>query len=243
MNTTGEHSDRGLRRAARDIIALTEPLFDALEALAEACRRDVDLTLARPFDDVASWAALAPAAERVLVTHQLATGVGAAVIGEESMDGTASMAWWIRRDGHVSRKRHVTNPQSDSFYDVRHLRWFRVPMTTGRPALFGPYVDSWGTDDITLTAAIALVVDDRRVGVVAADLDTRRYLDLAEGVLRETEVSALLDDEDRVVVSSDPSIDTGSRIASLGHDVTGRETIDELNWSLARLDDQSPKRS
>lgn len=243
MNTTGEHSDRGLRRAARDIIALTEPLFDALEELAEACRRDVDLTLARPFDDVASWESLEPAAERVLLTHHLATGVGAAVVGEESVDGTASMAWWIRRDGQVSRKRHVMNPQSDSFYDVRHLRWFRVPMTTGRPALFGPYVDSWGTDDITLTAAIALLVDDRRVGVAAADLDTRRYLDLAEGVLREAGVSALLDDEDRVVVSSDPSIDTGTRIASLGREVTGRETIDELNWSLARLGDQPPNRS
>ncbi|WP_121792890.1 cache domain-containing protein [Aeromicrobium phragmitis] len=243
MNTTGEHSDRGLRRAARDIITLTEPLFDALAELAEACRRDVDLTLPRPFDDEASWSAFAPAADHVLRTHVLATGVGAAVIGEESADGTASMAWWIRRDGHVSRKRHVMNPQSDSFYDVRHLRWFRVPMATGRPALFGPYVDSWGTDDITLTAAVALIVDDRRVGVVAADLDTRQYLDLAEAVLRETGVSALLDDEDRVVVSSDPSIDTGSRIASLGQAVTGRETIDELNWSLARLGGQSANRS
>ncbi|HJB63248.1 MAG TPA: hypothetical protein H9769_06045, partial [Candidatus Microbacterium pullistercoris] len=105
----------------------------------------------------------------LLDAEQLMVGVGAAW-GDD--DASSGMLWWRADAGEVSRKIHVANPSSDSYYDVEHTQWHDHALRAGGGlVVVGPYVDAWGTDDHALTPARAVFDGDNTLGVVAIDLD------------------------------------------------------------------------
>lgn len=81
--------------------------------------------------------------------------------------------------------------------------------STVQPFISAPYVDSWGTDRLTITAAVPVMMPSGFVGVIAADLDPARYLEPVERVLLECDDMALVDAEGRVILSSIPVLATG----------------------------------
>ncbi|MFF5988479.1 cache domain-containing protein [Prauserella flavalba] len=150
------------------------------------------------------------------------------------------MAWWVRRDGVVREKRHTLNPESDAFYDYRHAAWFDIPRTAGARAVVGPYIDSWGTDDFTITASAPVVVDDEFIGVVAADLAVRQMEIAISRQLRAIDAPAVLvNSEDRVVASGVPELTTGLRLSPRAGGETRRSELARhdaaYGWSVVLL--------
>lgn len=230
---------RLLARATRQILALTQPVFDQLTQLERSVGSfDVDVWAGTP-RPLAAWPQLELSVAHALEAVDLMTGAGFAVAS--ASDGGArrsAMAWWIRHDGIVREKQHVLNPSSDSYYDFTQSRWFRLPTTAGQPVLMAPYVDSWGTDDVTMTASQAVRADGETVAVVAADLDVHFYVDKVEHILASAFATALLDSEDRVIASTAPDIESGTRLAAAGQrDIVVRVAIESLGWSVVALGD------
>ena len=235
---TARRDDEGLAAAAAAVVQLTAPVFDDLGALGEAAGQRVDLRRESALSGPDDWDALEPLVSSLLRERDLASGAGLAVQPAAGTAGAAvpAMAWWVVRDGAVRPKQHVLNPRSDSFYDVTQARWFRVPLANGVRTLLAPYVDSWGTDDVTMTAAVPLTVEGAVVGVVAADLDVRAYLDQVEGIIAAAGATAVLDEDDRVIVATHPRLEAGTRLLATDiGPVRGRAAIAEFDWAVVRL--------
>jgi hypothetical protein len=150
-----------------------------------------------------------------------------------------SMLWWVVRNDVVIEKRHDLNPTSDAFYDFPDAEWFSAPMHTGGPALAGPYIDAWGTDDLTFTAALPLREGNRRLGVIALDVGVPRFLGDLTDVLDRLGLPAVLTNADgRVVVSTVPELSTGLRMTPRSSPTSAapaageRHDLGRYGWSL-----------
>lgn len=230
--------DAALDTAAAAVVRLTAPVFADLAELGRVAGRRVDLRRQPPLTAPDDWDALEPLVGSLLRKRELATGAGLAVQPASGTGGDVvpAMAWWVVRDGEVRAKQHVLNPRSDSFYDVTQARWFRVPFASGERTLLAPYVDSWGTDDVTMTAAVPLELDGAVVGVLAADLDVRAYLDQVEQIIAAAGATALLDEDDRVIVATHPRLEAGTRLLATDiGPVRGRAAVAEFDWAVVRL--------
>lgn len=135
-------------------------------------------------------------------------------------DAEWHLAWWLSelnsfglgaRRGHVRRLDAIEDPSSDAFRDYTALEWWRVPLSTGRRHLTGPYVDYLCTDEYTITLTVPVHADDRMIGVVGADLYVdeieRRQLPLLRSLDRE---ATLVNASGRVLASTDGDRAPGS---------------------------------
>ncbi|GAB3596538.1 cache domain-containing protein [Angustibacter peucedani] len=130
------------------------------------------------------------------------------------------LEWWTTdRDvpaPTVERLQVQTDPRADDFRDYTALAWFAGPRDDGMAHLTGPYVDYLCTDEYTLTFTQPVLVDDRFVGVVGADLHVRG---LEASVLptmeRLTTPSTLVSATGRVVTSSGTGWVTGDLVREL----------------------------
>jgi len=228
---------RALEHAASSIVALTAPVFEHLHRIADTASRlqldEATATGVIPYPNVDLLEQAAVAAIRGV---KLITGAGMAAISEQHLN-VGVMNWWILRGSDVVSKRHVLNPRSDSYYDFSHSRWFQVPAESGRPTLIAPYVDSWGTDDLTITAAIPSPNSAAGITtIVAADLDVRAYIQQVEELIWPARPAALIDSEQRAVASTVPEIETGVRLSSTDiWAVEDRIDLVDLGWSLVLL--------
>jgi hypothetical protein len=218
---TSSRSDSGptdvaFEEVAERVRALSDDTFAALDRLDGEARETLDLTSGAVLDDFASWAPLQPVVADLLAGHDQLTGCGLAVAGRDSAAASRpSMAWWVRTQDGIAPKRHVFNPRADSFYDVRQSPWFALPVRSGRRVLLGPYVDSWGTDDLTMTACSPVLIGADVVAVVAADLDAHAYVTEVETLLEALGTPvALVDTEERVIAARRHQVETGVRLAA-----------------------------
>ena len=226
-------------RCGASVLELTEGVFAELVRLARPWSPSSTCRPGRRSSSTRYWKAVEPPCPLCCAREPLLTGAGLAVwpAGRPTPPRSSGpSAWWVLRDGEVRRKQHVLNPRSDSFYEVTEARWFRVPHRTGQPALLSPYVDSWGTDDVTMTAAVPLSPGRDVLGVVAADLDVRVLPGGPREILVAADATAVLDEDDRVIASTWPRLEVGVRLAATGIDgVRERVEIVEFGWSLVRL--------
>ncbi|MGB3486160.1 MAG: hypothetical protein WBB07_28565 [Mycobacterium sp.] len=168
-------------------------------------------------------------------------GAGYAVDCTDSARPPA-MVWWVERGGVVAERSHSSDPDSESFYDYAALRWFRNPRDSGDPTLSGPFIDTWGSDDYTVTVSVPVPGLSALRGVVAADVDVRRFIDsLAADLVRMPFPLALVNESDRVVVSTVPSLSTGLPItprsarAKSETVVQQRFNVSNYGWSVVVL--------
>jgi hypothetical protein len=222
-----------MEQRAQRIVDVTDRLFTDLERLADATAP----LLAGATDAEALAAVAEPLVAEHLAEHELSIGAGMATAPEAGGLGPlGTMVWWRRDDGAVRRKQHVDNPESDSYYDFAHSRWFRTAVETRQRTLIAPFVDSWGTDDLTMVAAVPVVVGDAVLGVVAADLVVRTWLAAVDELLDPMCRELLLDAEDRVVASSDPTVELSVRLRALGEArVERRVPVGASGWTLVHL--------
>ncbi|WP_449276964.1 cache domain-containing protein [Leucobacter sp. GX24907] len=105
---------------------------------------------------------------------------------------------------------HNLDPMSDTFYDYSELDWL-APFQRDFSHVQGPYIDLGGTNKFTITASLPVQVDEQFIGKLGVDVGLEAYerslvplLDRAPGSL------AILNAENRVVVSNDAARPTGS---------------------------------
>lgn len=223
--------------AAASISGLTQPIFAHLGLWAsEVAQLNLAGALAEGHLDHAELARLEAEAVRIIRSADLVTGAGMAT-ASASPSGRGLMHWWILRDDEVVTKRHVFNPQSDSYYDFSNSRWFRMPVQRSAATLIAPYVDSWGTDDLTITASFPVEIrGSDSPTVVAVDLNARAYVEAAEQMLRSVAPAVLIDGEGRAVASTQPDIETGVRLAALkSWQPVHAADVSQVGWAVTQI--------
>jgi len=135
-------------------------------------------------------------------------------------DAPWHLAWWLgeRNTFEVSAEQPqirslltVDDPEADGFRDYTSLEWWRIPVTTGRMHITGPYVDYLCTDDYTMTMTLPVSADERLLGVVGADqyvTDIER--ELLPLMLETGHALTLTNAHGRVVLSTDFTLPTGT---------------------------------
>ena len=175
------------------------------------------------------------------------TGMGFIGEPENGFPTELSILWWIREHDEMRRKKHVLNPASDSYYDYNTSEWFGTPRSTGKPFITAPYVDSWGTDQLTLTAVIPLNLRGTFIGVIAADLDPALFLRPIERLLLNTDRLTLVDSENRVILSSIPVLTSGISaepyLSQTNGSQVSRAISHTTNWAAIDLPNEATKGS
>jgi hypothetical protein len=210
-----------------DCVAVIDDTFEAVFASIDGWRSRIESVVSA--DEGAIGVAEVDELVESLVVPRL-SAEGALVIGAGFVaspgfirDAPWHLAWWL---GHANtfgvtgpalpelrRLIAVEDEHSEAFRDYTTLEWWRVPSTTRRRHITGPYVDYLCTDDYTLTLTSPAFYDGAMIGVVGADLYVndieRTLLPAVRGVGERT---ALVNASGRVVVATDSSRPTGSLI-------------------------------
>lgn len=150
----------------------------------------------------------------LLDRDQLAVGLGLVVAPRAGRP--LRLEWWqVDPDGGRLRALEPDlRPTSMGYYDYTATAWFDVPRRTGERHVVGPYVDVHGTGRYLLTLTEPVVVDGEFVGVAGADVPVRRFESHLLQVLgRAPGGFVLLNDEDRVVLSTAPHLLVGELVA------------------------------
>lgn len=129
-------------------------------------------------------------------------GLGYAAAPEVMLDEPLYLLWWQRRGDQIGRLRLNLDPRHVDVYDYQTMDWFRLARDENRRVAFGPYVDYSGSDEVTITVSLPVVVDGAFVGVVGADLAyaevERRWIE----VLRSSAIDGVLVNSERRVVTT-----------------------------------------
>ncbi|MGY1672625.1 cache domain-containing protein [Geodermatophilus sp. SYSU D00710] len=137
---------------------------------------------------------------------QLAVGLGLVVAPRPERGLPLRLEWW-QADPDGGRLRSLEpdlRPTSLGYYDYTAAAWFDVPRRTGRRHVVGPYVDVHGTGRYLLTLTEPVVVDGEFAGVAGADVPVGRFESHLLQRLGPGAPFLLLNDEDRVVLSTAP---------------------------------------
>ena len=183
-----------------------------------------------------------------LLTVPDTAAVGAGYAGEIPSKGKSrpTMVWWVRSsDGGIAQRSHNVNPAADNFYNYVALKWYASAKSAGSKVVTGPFIDMWGSDDFTVTVSIPMRSRVGLDGVLAADVDVRRLLKDLSRVLRRTQLPlAVVNETERVVVSSVPTLSTGLLLTPRAQRdratplVIQRVRIPGYNWYVCLLKPQ-----
>ena len=163
---------------------------------------------------------------RLTEPEPLLVGAGLIADGEIVRGRDVHFAWWLGpldanpvlgSTTEPTRLDLTTRGYTEYLRDFRALEWYRIPATTRHAHVTGPYVDHLCTCDYILTltmpvhAADAATNDEpRMVGVIGADVAVRRLERELLAVFLEVDVPlALVNDEGRVVLSTEPTLQVG----------------------------------
>ena len=213
-----------LTSAVDDCVDAVSATFDSVFAHIERWRREVERLVrhARGRVGVAEVDELMGSLVLPELSRLNAVVIGAGFVAAPGFieDAQWHLAWWLGHantfglgsaDPTIRRLEAEEDPESESFRDYTTLEWWRTPARTLAPHITGPYVDYLCTDDYTLTLTAPVIVDDRMIGVVGADLyvnDIERML--LPRVRAISGPATVVNASGRVVVSTDPHRPTGS---------------------------------
>lgn len=156
-------------------------------------------------------------------------GAGFIADGEVVRGRGVHFAWWLGplEDNPVlgstdgpTRLDLSTRGYTEYLRDFRALEWYRIPATTRQTHVTGPYVDHLCTCDyiLTLTMPVHDAGGERMVGVIGADIAVRTLERALLGAFLDVdEPLALVNDQGRIVLSTEPALQVG-QLASAGAD-------------------------
>lgn len=147
---------------------------------------------------------------------QLAVGLGLVVAPRPERGLPLRLEWWQADPdgGRVRALEPDLRPDSLAYYDYTAAEWFAVPRRTGRRHVVGPYVDVHGTGRYLLTLTEPVVVDGEFAGVAGADVPVRRFESRLLRRLGPDAPVLLVNDEDRVVLSTVPRWPVGTLVSA-----------------------------
>lgn len=162
--------------------------------------------------------------------------IGAGFVGR-SADTAAEplhFAWWLGptsanpllpESTTPSRLDVATRSYTDYLSDFTSLEWYRVPESTRRAHVTGPYVDYLCICDYILTVTMPVQAGGTMIGVVGADIYVRRLEKaVLPAMLALRRDAALLNEAGRVVVSTDLALPVGGILAPEGDGIRRRTT-------------------
>lgn len=189
---------------AREISDFYEALFVDLEDLRTQL---LEVFASGPVDSATANQIVHPIAQRLLDRGLLGGGYVAA--RGALTDHALYLAWW------QGERQQLLGQSDDSVsgdpLDYTRKEWFRVPEATGERHVTGPYVDYVCTDEYVVTSSLPVLVGDRMLGIVGADMLVETLEDRLAPRLRGTGIS-LVSAAGRVIVSDDHRLAPGSLV-------------------------------
>lgn len=135
---------------------------------------------------------------------------GAGFCGSDALVSEGNpLAWWQGPDRQLLAS--STFGPGQAAIDLERLEWYRVPRHTRELHVAGPFVDYLCSNEITLTSTLPLFVGDEFYGVACADVLVSSVEDLLLPSIGSVAGAALVNMNGRVVVSTDPELETGDR--------------------------------
>jgi hypothetical protein len=223
---------RDAGRIAAAVSAVVEGVFGTVDRIRAAA-----LGVLAAEEQAGEWTARAELEERArqLLTAPggLAIGMGLIVAPRQANGFRRRLLWWQLDGERLLVLDPDLRPSSLGFYDYTATDWFDVPRRTGRRHVMGPYVDVHGTGRYLLTLTAPLVAGGEFAGVVGADVPVSRFethLLHALGALDRPFL--VVDDQDRVVLSTSPRWLVGALLGSAGARVGSGNAIAGSPWRL-----------
>ena len=177
---------------------------------------------------------------------QLAVGLGLVVAPRPDDGLPLSLQWW-QVDPATEQLRRLEpdlRPTSLGYYEYTATAWFDVPRRTGERHVVGPYVDVHGTGRYVLTFTRPVVVGGTFLGVVGADVPVSRF---ETHLLRVLPASGhpflLLNDDDRVVLSTSAAWLAGALLPGPGLPAASVRALPRVPWRLVVLDEGGTTRA
>ncbi|GAA1517506.1 hypothetical protein BJ978_000558 [Agromyces terreus] len=169
---------------------------------------------------------------RLTEADPMLVGAGFIADGEIVRGRDVHFAWWLGpldanpvlgSTTEPTRLDLTTRGYTEYLRDFRALEWYRIPATTRHAHVTGPYVDHLCTCDYILTLTMPVHAADasdseraaapRMVGVIGADVSVRRLERELLGAFLEVEAPlALVNEEGRVVLSTEPALQVGQLV-------------------------------
>jgi hypothetical protein len=148
----------------------------------------------------------APLQELVRRPGQLASGLGLMVAPSPALDLPVQLHWWqVDPVSDVVRELDPDlRPDSVGFYDYPTAPWFAVPRRTGGRHVAGPHVDVHGTGQYLLTFTVPVLLHATFLGVAGVDVAVGRFEAHLLDRLGSAEAFLLVNDDERVVLSTSP---------------------------------------
>ncbi|MDQ1663837.1 MAG: hypothetical protein QOJ68_3817 [Blastococcus sp.] len=207
--------DGGARELLTAVAATFDAIFTALEPLAVEYRELVGARGAALVRE--DLAALRPHIFGLLA-DQGALVAGAGLI---TAPGTLSDSrywlewWWTRASGTPEALRVNLDPAAPDFFDYTTAEWFTTPERTLTRHVSGPYVDYACTNEYALTAVVPVHLDDRLIGLAAADVPVARLeRQVLPALLALPRPMALVNEAGRVVAAASPTLFPGLLLPS-----------------------------
>ena len=224
--------------AVRGAVASDAPGSGTAADVSSAARR-VEALFARIHDTLDQWRVALLAEDAGSLDDRVAALVlpaleeddplliGAGFIqAPESDDGDLRFAWWLGPldDNPVfgatsspSKLDLASRSYAEYLRDLRSLEWYRIPQSTHRTHITGPYVDHLCACDYIVTVTSPVERDGEVIGVVGVDVYVKRLeRELLPGMLAAARPLVLVNGSGRVTVSTDPGIAVGSVVAVPG---------------------------
>ncbi|MGY1710823.1 cache domain-containing protein [Geodermatophilus sp. SYSU D00758] len=225
-------------RVAAAVSDLVEQVFATVGRVHEAVLRSVEHSGLR----AARWVLPEGVQQLLRAPGQLAVGLGLVVAPRAEEGLPLRLEWWQADPdgGEVRTLEPDLRPSSLGYYDYTTAPWFDVPRRTGRRYVFGPHVDVHGTGRYVLTLTEPVEAGCGFVGVAGADVPVRRFeTSVLQRLGGAVAPFLLLNEEDRVVLSTSPGWLVGDLLAPgtfPGGPVAG---IAGTPWRLVPVDERS----
>lgn len=226
--------DADADRAAAIVASVLGGAFDLVHELHERVVGLVAASGGSP--SAADLAALAP-----YITDELgrpgALPVGLGFIAEAGVvsDQPLWLEWWQHPEEARGPDRLQVDlrPGSLGFYDYQAAEWFAVPRAIRCRHVVGPYVDVHGTARYLLTLTEPVVVGDRFVGVVGADLPLAGFEEAVLPALAAAGDWSIVNAEGRVVVATSSRWVTGDRMPAPSR--RGAVPVPGSGWEVVQV--------
>jgi DNA-binding FadR family transcriptional regulator len=172
----------------------------------------------------------------------LVSGAGPVFADGVLGDAPLWLDWWCTARDEPRFLVVSLDPSGPEFYDYESADWFAGPRASGEPAIAGPLVDFSGTDAHNLTVSIPVTSQEGAfLGVVGADVPLGQLEATVSPILRATHATAVLvNEEGRVLASTDPSRVPGTLARPGGHSLPGRPLPPSLDGFVAHRTDRLP---
>ncbi len=223
-------------RVAAAVSDLVEQVFVTVARVHEAALRSIE----REGPRAGRWLLPDDVQELLRAPGQLAVGLGLVVAPQPAEGLPLRLEWWQADPdgGELHTLEPDLRPSSLGYYDYTATEWYDVPRRTGRRHVVGPHVDVHGTGRYVLTLTEPVVAGNGFVGVAGVDVPVRRFethLLQALGPLPAPFV--LLNDEDRVVLSTAPHLLVGSLLPPGAGAAAGGAPVPGAPWRLLLVGD------